>query len=161
MKEIIIILTLILTAGCAKENKSTSATSYSVDLSVMYNNSINSYKIEADSSVIVLLNKKDEIGRVYKSKLNKAEFDNIQNEVYQISKIKCDSTANHYADGMNYILILKRNNEKSTLISNTCDKYEKVDNFVLRLVEMFDKRKKDEFFDSVILPPPPPPQIEE
>lgn len=161
MKKIIIIFTLLLTVRCSKENKSTSATSYNVDLSVIYNNSINSYKIDSDGSVIVFMNKKDEIGRVYKSKLNKAEFDGIQNEIYQISKIKCDSTVNHYADGMNYILILKRNNEKTTLISNTCDKYERVDDFVLRLVKMFDKRKKEEFFDSVILPPPPPPQIKE
>jgi len=153
MKRILIIVTLILIMGCKKENKSN--TPYSIDLSVKYNSSINSYKIEADSSVVILLNKTYEVGRLYKSKLNQKEFDSIQYEISQISKIQCDSTDSHYLDGMNYLLILKSNDKKITLISNTCDNYERVDNFVIYLVKMFDKRKKDEFFESIILPPPP------
>jgi len=158
MKKILIILTFALIVGCNKENKSTVAYS-SIDLSVMYNNSINSYKIEVDSSVVILLNTKDEMGRLYKSTLNKVQFESIQNEISQIYDIPCDSTTNHYADGMNYVLVIKRNGQKITLVSNTCDKYEKIDNFVLHLVKMLDKQKKHEFFESVILPPPPPPEL--
>lgn len=159
MKKAVLVFILSLFFACKKQTNQNS--SYVIDLSVMYDRSMNLYRIDIDGNTVILMNEKNEIGKLYKSKLDKTEIDSIQKDLVKISQIKCDSTTNHYEDGINYKLIITNQQRKSVFISNTCKNYELVDKMVLRIINKFKINNKIDFFESTIPLPPPLPEVEE
>jgi hypothetical protein len=149
-KTIISLLIFSFLLNCKKEKVDNTQIFYNVDLTATYNNCINSYKIESNGKVTVLLNKVNENGILYESILSKDEIDSIQQKLIKIKHIKCDSTKNQYSDGTNYLMILNDNkNRKIFLTSNTCENYKELDHLIFSIIKKFDKGNKKEVFESL------------
>jgi len=160
MRNIVIVFFVFILVSCQEEKKIHRNTSYSIDLTVMYDKYLNSYKIEYDGSLVILLNEKNEIGKLYKSKFTKEELGSIQKQILNISKIKCDSLVDNYMGGINYILTVTDEKNKIKFFSNNCSNYREVDDFVAYLVKKIENDSKHEYFESTILPTPSPPELE-
>jgi len=79
-----------------------------------------------------------------------------------LSKInlkKCDTLDYNVNDGAQYIFILNNKNDTLTLVSNTCEQLEKLDNLVFYIEKAFEKKEKKYYYKSMesLIPPPPPP----
>lgn len=131
---------------------------YSIDLSIQQKRSISTFKIEPDGEVTALINKKYEINNVYEVQFSEQEMSNIKKKLDEISLTKCDTINKTYVDGMRYIVVLDDTEKKTTLISDTCEQLKPLDDLVLYILKLYNKKEKTLFYESlkIITPPSPP-----
>lgn len=153
MKKIILFITLVSLAGCKApiENEN-----FTIDLTAVFGDNINSYKIDANGKVLVLFNKTYEKGRLYETEFTKQEMDSIQVELRRITAIKCDTLIRHISDGLRYAITLDNQKQKFNLGGNLCAKYEGLDKLVYSIVKKVEKRDKKEFYSTFNRMVPPP-----
>lgn len=145
IKKIAVLILLGFIGGC----KSTSDDeSFNIDITAVYKNNINSYKIESNGKVLALFNKSYEYGKVFETKFTKQEMDSIQVELRRITAIKCDTLIKHVSDGFRYAITLDNQKQKINLGGNLCAKYEALDKLVYSIVKKVEKRDKKEFYST-------------
>lgn len=145
MKKNAILLLLVFVGAC---KSSTNDESFNIDITAVYKNNINSYKIESNGKVLALFNKSYEYGKVYETKFTKQEMDSIQVELRRITSIKCDTLKEHISDGFRYAITLDNQKQKINLGGNLCAKYESLDKLVYSIVKKVEKRDKKEFYNT-------------
>jgi len=146
MKKIAILILLVFNGGC---KPSTDDESFNIDITAVYKNNINSYKIESNGKVLALFNKTYEYGKVYETEFTKQEMDSIQVELKRITSIKCDTLINHVSDGLRYAITLDNQKQKIYLSGNLCAKYESLDKLVSSIVKKVEKKDKKEFYTNI------------
>ncbi|KFF16569.1 hypothetical protein [Flavobacterium hydatis] len=146
--------------SCEKNQTKKQKIAYYIDLSVQQKSTISSFKIEPNGKGIVLINGMSGIDSIYQVQFNKKEIDNITKKINELSLTKCDTIDKNYSDGMRYIMIINDNKQnKKTLISGTCKQLETLDNLVLYIMNIYDKKEKSLFYESLkIITPPPFPE---
>jgi hypothetical protein len=144
--------------SCKKSRPDNEKMLYSIDLSVQQKKSISTFKIEPDGKVTVLINKMYEINNVYQVQFSEQEMSSIKKKLDEISLTKCDTINKTYVDGMRYILVLDDREKKTTLISDTCEQLKPLDDLVLYILNLYNKKEKTLFYESlkIITPPSPP-----
>lgn len=121
---------------------------YTIDLTTVYNDRMNSYKIDIDGNAVVLLNKINEPGKLYKVKFTMQEVDSIQKEFIKISSKKCDSLEVRVFDGTRYAIILENTKNKIYLRGNICSNYEGLDKLVFSIINKIEKMHKEEYYGT-------------
>jgi hypothetical protein len=145
MKKIILFIVFIILFGCKTTDKNEN---FTIDLTAVYKNNINSYKIEPNGKVMVLFNKTYNKGKLYETEFTKQEMDSIQVKLFEITNIKCDTLIRNVSDGLRYAITLYNQKQKFKLSGNLCAKYEALDKLVYSIVEKVDKKEKKEFYDT-------------
>ena len=156
LKIITFILTMSIISSCKKEEN---IAFESIDLSIKHKRTFYSFKIGIDGKATVLTSKIDEIPKLYKTIFNKKDLKYIENALSKINLKKCDTLDYNVNDGAQYIFILNNKNDTLTLVSNTCEQLEKLDNLVFYIEKAFEKKEKKYYYKSMesLIPPPPPP----
>lgn len=141
--------------SCKKNTMDNEKMLYSIDLSVQQKESISTFKIEPNGKTTVLINKINENNNVYQVKFNKEEVNNIKKKLDEISLTKCDTINKTYVDGMRYVMVLDNTEIKTTLISNTCEQLKPLDDLVLYIMSIYEKKEKMPFYESLKIITPP------
>jgi len=153
MKNIVLLIAFVILAGCKAP---TEDENFTIDLTAVFRNNVNSYKIEPNGKVIVLFNKTEENGKLYETEFTKQEMDSIQVELRRITAIKCDTLIKHVSDGLRYAITLDNQKQKINLSGNLCAKYEGLDKLVYSIVKKAEKKNKKEFYSTFNRMVPPP-----
>ncbi len=160
MKKIICLLVVISLLVSCKNKDHKYSDYYSIDLSVIFNDKLMSYKIDNNGKVIILDNSLNENAVAYEGFIGEEDLQNIQDELNKIVAVKCVPTEETYVDGTRYVMVLKSkdNSKRSTLISGTCKSYKHLDKIVFKIVNRFNSGNKSEIYESLtkIVPPPFP-----
>lgn len=123
---------------------------YTIDLTVIYNEYTKSYKIDTEGNVLLLINKVNENGRLYESFLEQEELDSIQEKLYKIVKLDCDSIDDDFDDGTRYIMIVQnKNNKKRIFVNNSCKQFQELDSLVFAIIKKVQIEKSKDFFESL------------
>lgn len=145
MKKYILLIAIVILAGCKDPIETEN---FTIDLTAVYNNNINSYKIEPSGKVLVLFNKTYEKGKLYETVFTKQEMDSIQVELQRITSTKCDTLIKNVSDGLRYAITLNNQKQKFNLSGNLCAKYEGLDKLVSSIVKKVEKKDKREFYST-------------
>lgn len=120
-----------------------------IDLSIIRNKSISSFKIDSNGSAINLINSINEKGVVNQVFFNEEELIKIRKKIDAIIVSKCDTIDNPYMDGLRYIMIITEGEKKRTYVSCTCKESEPIDNLVIYINELYNKKNKVIFYNSL------------
>lgn len=160
MKNKYFFLALILAVLFANCNNKDDQGFESIDLSIKYRHQINSFKIEKDGNVVILEEKLQKESKLYKVSYNQTEMDSIKNIVNRVGLIKCDTLSNSPLNRMGYLMIVNNKTDSITYFNNTCKEQKLVDNLVLYIEQISNKKKKTAFYKSLLSPPSPPPLLD-
>ncbi|MCP1995520.1 hypothetical protein [Flavobacterium sp. HSC-61S13] len=123
---------------------------YNMDLTVIYNEYTKSYKIDTEGNVLLLINKVNENGRLYESFLEQEELDSIQEKLYKIVKLECDSIDDDFDDGTRYIMIVQnKNNKKRIFVNNSCKQFQELDSVVFAIIKKVQIQEIGGYFESL------------
>ena len=148
------IFTFLFFLSCNNQNIDKNS-NYDIDITIIYDNNINSYKISKNGEVLFLSNKLNQFGKLYRFVLDKKENENIQKLATDIVALKCDSLKNSFSDEKRHIVIFKNQKSKITLVSNTCKNEDKLNNFVFSIVKKFKSIRKNIVFETLEKSIPP------
>jgi hypothetical protein len=124
-----------------------------IDMSVIYRNTLASYKICNNGEATVLIAENNE-PRLYQAKFEEKEIEFIKKRISQLPST-CDSLTSSTLDGLRFIACIKKDNKELIYKSYTCTESEQAENLVVYVIEAFQKTKKVDFFKSASIYPPP------
>lgn len=130
-----------------------------IDLSVTYNNEVNTFQIANNGSAVVLIRRFGNSDNYYNVIFNEEEMSHIQKELLVTKSSQCDTIKQIKFDGTRYIMYLTKGKSSKEIISGTCEELKPINKLVKYIVEQFNKKEKLTIFKSLqtITPPPPPP----
>jgi len=149
MKKKLLVLIIIVTILACGKVKSKNDNFYTIDLTTIYNDRMNSYKIDSDGNALVLFNRVNEIGKLYEVKFPREDIETIQKEIIKINSKKCDSLKGHVFDGTRYSIILENKKGKIFLNGNTCSNYQILDKLVFSIINKVEKINKQEYYQTL------------
>ncbi len=133
-------VSLFLIISCDKNNQNNDSEDYNIDLSVKYNNQINSFQIDNEGNSFVLIKETYKDDKYYRVFFDKEEMQHIQKSLKEINYSKCDTIDKIVMDGTQYIFELYNKTRKINVVSGTCEQLKPIDKLVKYIIDAYRKK---------------------
>jgi hypothetical protein len=157
-KLFVLVAILSIIVNCKNDSQINKNKFYNIDLAIKYKKQVNSFMIETDGRILVIIKEIYKPDKYYKVIFNDSEMNYIQRVLKKIDFSKCDTINQNVTDGIQYVLYLENKEDKRRVIGGTCEQQKPLDELVKFIDKTFKRKKKKNLFNglNLIIPPNPP-----
>ncbi|MDR6968907.1 hypothetical protein J2X31_002933 [Flavobacterium arsenatis] len=159
MKAKILVITFLMICMSCIEHHTSIDDSVHIDVTIASLDSICSFSMPSNKTLFVMIQKRDEVAKVYSYNLNKKEKDSTEKLITTVYDLECKKNSEGLTRKDDFCIILQNSENSEKQYYLNCKNQIPIASLRNYLFEIYHNSKKHLVFQSaseLVLPPPPP-----